>query len=73
MHLLKSIIRWVLLLKTHYVALKHSPAEENVITRCCRVALFEVFHSVEENIKQADQVCWAGHVLRVELNAAGAG
>lgn len=27
-----------------------------------------VFHSVEEDVEQADQVCGSGHVLRVELN-----
>lgn len=42
--------------------------ELNWNTRFSSVALFMVFHSFNEDIKQADQICRTSHVLWVELN-----
>ncbi len=39
-----------------------------VVTRFGSFAVLVVFHGVEEDVKQADQVCGTGHVLWVELN-----
>jgi len=42
--------------------------KNTVVTRSGGLALLVVFHGVEEDIEQADQVCGTGHVLWVELN-----
>lgn len=42
---------------------------KNGVTRFSSDALFMVFHRVEEDIKQADQIRGPSHVLGVELHA----
>lgn len=42
-------------------------------TRFGNVALLVVFHSLQEDVEEADQVCGPGPVFRVELDAGGTG
>lgn len=59
--------------KTHHLFLYEDEGEcalkdAQTGTGFRRAAILVVLHGVEEDVKQADQVCGAGLVLRVELD-----